>query len=107
MQQGGRTGQRNSVHKGRARQGRRRAKRVVEHAGRRPSVKSGTRDCLRRRKAPVGKSGQTPLSRSGSRALPAKAMQAVLDRVATARRSLRILEERLRQEATSYEALGV
>ena len=56
----GRTGQRNSVHKGRARQGRRGAKRVAEHAGRRPSVKSGTGNCLRRRKAPVGESRQTP-----------------------------------------------
>ena len=41
------------------------------------------------------------------RALPANTMQVVLVRVATAQRTLRIPEESLRHESTSYEALGV
>jgi hypothetical protein len=49
-----RTGQRNSVQKTRAWEGRGRVRPVARDAGLLPSVQCGTRKCLRRRKAPVG-----------------------------------------------------
>ena len=54
-----RTGQRNSVQKARARQGRSRVRPVTRDAGLLPSVQCGIRKCLRRHKASVGERRQT------------------------------------------------